>query len=83
MIPPRRPGVFPPAPTADPPTQNRETLEEGAAHMTDTVEARRTLLGGLHSSALARTYRPGARRVGQLAQHAAQGHRHGLNCATA
>ncbi|MEF2280212.1 DinB family protein [Deinococcus sp. YIM 134068] len=70
---------FPIGPIQDLPTRDAAALAVVAARMEGAAREWRDLLGGLDDSALARTYRPGAWTVRQLAHHAADAHAHGLN----
>ncbi|MFC4638015.1 DinB family protein [Deinococcus hohokamensis] len=55
------------------------TLHEMADDMNASVQAWEALLSGRRTDELARTYRPGAWTVQQLAHHTADAHFHGLN----
>ena len=72
---------FPIGPLTPLPAQERrpETLAAFAGAMTGAVEEWRALLRSCAPADLARTYRPGAWTVQQLAHHTADAHLHGLN----
>lgn len=69
-------GPLQPLPDAE---RRPETLGAFADAMTGAVEEWRALLAGRSPADLARTYRPGAWTVQQLAHHVADAHLHGLN----
>ncbi|GMA14650.1 hypothetical protein E5F05_19280 [Deinococcus metallilatus] len=73
------PRRFPIGPIQELPTRDAAALATVAARMEDAAREWREVLTGLDAEALARTYRPGAWTVQQLAHHAADAHLHGLN----
>ncbi|MEW6422756.1 MAG: DinB family protein [Deinococcota bacterium] len=73
------PRRFPIGPIQDLPGRDAATLATVATQMEVTAREWRETLTRLDAQALARTYRPGAWTVAQLAHHAADAHLHGLN----